>query len=520
MALRFRRRFWSPEDGVVTIPTPVDAPRLLAWNEPLADALGISADERSDDAVIAAFAGNAVDVIGAVEPMALVYAGHQFGHVVPRLGDGRAILLGEVCDVDGEHFDVQLKGSGPTPYSRGGDGRAAIGPALREFLLSEAMHTLGVKTTQALVVTATGEPVYREQTLPGAVVTRVARSHLRVGTFAYWAMRGDVSALRRLVAHAVDRHHHSATDSEDQALGLLDAVVDAQAQLVAQWMAVGFVHGVMNTDNCSIAGETIDYGPAAFLDAYDPERTFSSIDRQGRYAYGRQPEMAMWNVMRLGDCLVPVLARSQADADVAAAQRDVEHIVGRFPQAYAFARRQAFLEKLGVDGLQRANGAAADDDDDDDLIESLLMLMAATAADFTATFRALIDVVDGVPAEVALAPALPSSASPSAVAALFAWARRYRERIVTQVGAGAPLRRVTSAMRGRNPARIPRNHVVEAALVAATAGDLEPFRRLRLALQNPYSDDDKGNNTIADVVRALIAVPGEEQRAYRTFCGT
>ncbi len=524
MALRFVPGFWSPSGiddddapfGVAVAPTPVSGPRLVAWNEALAERLGLSAAERASDAVVAAFAGN--DVTGALpgaRPRALVYAGHQFGNFVPRLGDGRAILLGEVDSVDGEHCDLQLKGAGPTPYSRGGDGRAAIGPALREFILAEAMHTLGVKTSQALVVVATGEPVYRETPLPGAVVTRVARSHLRVGTFEYFGARGDVAALRRLVDHAIARHHHCATDSEDRVLGLVDAVVDSQAELVASWMAVGFVHGVMNTDNCSIAGETLDYGPAAFLDAYDPSRTFSSIDRQGRYAYGRQAQMAMWNIMRLGDALLPLLlAKGDDDAldnisddDVAAARAVVGSVVARFPAAFASASRRRFSMKLGL-----SDGAKVDDadvNDADAVIDDVLAHMADAGADFTATFRALADVIDGVPAEVALALAL--SASPTAAATrLVARIAAHRRHIVERVGAGAALAALSTSMRATNPAAIPRNHLVEVALSAASAGDLAPTIRLRARLQRPFDAQSADGDEI----------PGAEQARYKTFCGT
>src|SRR5271154_5032902 len=287
------------------VPTPVARPRLIKFNDALAAELGIDTSGLGPDALAAIFAGN--ETPRGAEPIAMAYAGHQFGHFVPRLGDGRAILLGEVLDRNGKRRDIQLKGAGPTPFSRRGDGRAALGPVLREYLVSEAMHALGIPTTRALAAVATGEPVYRNRELPGAVLTRVASSHIRVGTFQYFAARGDQEAVERLSAYIIDRHFPEARDSERPSLTLLQIVVERQAWLVARWMHVGFIHGVMNTDNTALSGETIDFGPCAFIDSYDPTTAFSAIDELGRYAYGNQPTIAQWNLARFAETLLPLL---------------------------------------------------------------------------------------------------------------------------------------------------------------------------------------------------------------------
>ena len=478
MPFRFDNRCsYDDRLGTDVDPTPVASPALLAMNDAVANELGLSDDERRAAATIAALAGNGR--LSGSRPRALVYAGHQFGHFVPRLGDGRAILLGEVITRSGDRVDVQLKGAGRTAYSRGGDGRAALGPVLREFLMSEAMHALGVPTTRALAAVSTGEIVAREEQLPGAVITRVARSHLRVGTFEYFAARGDTDGLRLVADLAVARHYPDAIDSENRATALVDAVVETQAALVAAWIGVGFVHGVMNTDNVSIAGETLDFGPCAFVDTYDPARTFSSIDHGGRYAFMRQPKIAAWNVGRLAEALLPLLHDDQHKAVSIANER-----VERFGDVFSAAFLAVFRRKLGL---------SVEEADDVSLIQDLLEAMASSKADFTGTFRALDDVADGA-RPFALAPALD------------AWALRYGARLGRE-----PSPKESSARRARaNPRLIPRNHLVEQALAAAHANNLTPFERLLGAVRRPYDDE----------VASIDEAPGEAQWRYRTFCGT
>lgn len=463
-------------------PTPVADPAWLAVNEPLGALLGLSEEELRSPELLRALAGNGA--LEGAEALALAYAGHQFGGFVPSLGDGRAILLGEVIDAAGARRDVQLKGAGPTPFSRGGDGRAAIGPVLREFLVSEAMHAMGVPTTRALAAVSTGEPVYRERVQPGAVLTRVASSHLRVGTFQYFAARDDREALATLTAHALARHAPEAQDAPSPALSLLDHALDAQARLVARWMALGFVHGVMNTDNCAISGETLDYGPCAFLDAYEPRRCFSSIDHQGRYAYLNQPRIAQWNLARLAEALLPLLGLPD-DAAVALLEARVADFSPRFARAWD----EALRAKLGLRDAR---------DDDRALAQDLLDLLAAHQADYTLSFRALTRyAADGDAQHLArIAPP----------GALDAWIARWEARSEGDRAARAEI------MRRANPARIPRNHRVEEALSAAVEGDLGPFARLRAALARPFDDDPD----FAD----LEEPPGASQWGYRTFCGT
>ncbi len=462
-------------------PTPVAAPRLVRVNAALARTLGIDPDELAGPEGVAVLAGNHVPRGAA--PMALAYAGHQFGHLVPQLGDGRACLLGEVVGRDGLHRDIQLKGSGPTPFSRRGDGRAALGPVLREYLVSEAMAALGVPTTRTLAAVTTGEAVWRETRLPGAVLTRVAASHIRVGTFQYFAARGDIEGVRLLADHAIARHYPAATGSYR---AFLDAVVAAQAELVARWLLIGFIHGVMNTDNCSIAGETIDYGPCAFMDAYDPATVFSSIDQAGRYAYGNQGRIALWNLARLAETLLPLLDGGEAAAKEALA---------------AFPRH---FQKAYFDGLRRKIGLSVERDGDDSLVQDLLKLMMEHGADFTQTFRRLGDAVAG-------------PAGDAAVRSLFgdgggfeAWAERWRSRLTREGDGPAAIRAI---MRAMNPAFIPRNHLVEAALAAAVEReDFGPFEELHAVLSRPFEDDP---------ARDRYSLPArEEERVLQTFCGT
>jgi uncharacterized protein YdiU (UPF0061 family) len=465
-------------------PDPAPAPHLLALNRALCADLGIDADalETEDGA---RWLSGAATPPGA-EPIAMAYAGHQFGGWVPSLGDGRALLLGEVVGRDGVRRDIHLKGSGRTPFSRGGDGKAALGPVLREYLVAEAMHALGVPTTRALAAVATGAPVYRETVLPGAVLTRVARGHVRVGTFQYLYARDDAEGLAALVDYCLKRMHPGA-EGPSPARALLDAVAAAQARLIARWMALGFIHGVMNTDNMSVAGETIDYGPCAFMDAFHPATVFSSIDRQGRYAWGAQPTIGHWNLSRLAQALLPVM-----DADPDAAQRSAQAAVDAFPDLYGAAWTAEMRAKLGLETAEATDGALA---------QALLKRMADDGADFTLTFRALAAAAEGDDA-----PFLERFTDRAAAAK---WLAAWRARAARD--AGDPAARA-DALRRANPAFVPRNHQVEKALTEAYEGDLGPFRRLHAVLARPFDDQPEA----ADL--SLPPAPGEEVRA--TFCGT
>ncbi|RWR14696.1 protein adenylyltransferase SelO [Paenirhodobacter populi] len=452
-------------------PTPVRAPTLIAVNRDLAERLGLDPDWLSGPEGVEMLAGNRMPE--GTTPIAQAYAGHQFGGWVPRLGDGRAVLLGEVVAPDGQRFDIQLKGAGRTPFSRGGDGRAWLGPVLREYVVSEAMAALGLPTTRALAAVTTGETIARDGfARPGAVFTRVAASHIRVGTFQFFAARGDIEALRLLTDHVIARHYPEA----DGPLGLLRAVVAAQAQLIAGWMAVGFIHGVMNTDNMAVSGETIDYGPCAFMDAYHPQTVFSSIDQQGRYAYANQPQIAAWNLAQLASCLLPLLG--EGDAAIDTATEAVNEFVPTF--------QQAWLQRFG-----RKIGLAAATEADLPLIQSLLSRMADNGADFTRTFRGL---VTGAARDEFIDPT-----------AFDAWEPDWRARLAGETDP-------QTMMAQANPVRIPRNHRIEAAIAAGVEGDYAPFHRLNAALAHPYDPDPE----FAD----LEAAPLNEERVLRTFCGT
>ncbi len=470
-----------------TTPTPVAAPLLLKLNRPLALELGLDPDDLNSAEGAEILAGNHVPP--GAEPIAAAYAGHQFGHFVPQLGDGRAILLGEVIDRQDRRRDIQLKGSGPTAFSRNGDGRAALGPVLREYLVSEAMASLGLPTTRALAAVATGEPVYREKLLPGAVLARVASSHVRVGTFQFFAARGNDAAIARLADHVIERHYREAATAPNPYRTLFECVCERQAVLVARWMQVGFVHGVMNTDNMSIAGETIDYGPCAFLDTYDPATVFSSIDRTGRYAYANQPVVARWNLARLAECLLPLL-----DPDEKKAVETAEATLASFMEAFEAAHLDGFRAKIGLETSRTEDGA---------LIHDLLALMAREKADFTSTFRGLGKAAESEEAE-------------AVVRALFddpirfdQWAIRWRARLKFESRSPAERRRAMDAV---NPAVIPRNHRVEKALAAAMAGDLAPFERLNEALARPFEDRPD--------FAEYAGLPPKHEMPYRTFCGT
>jgi uncharacterized protein YdiU (UPF0061 family) len=462
-------------------------PRLLALNEELAAELGVEREALRAPDGVAVLVGNAVPE--GASPVAQAYAGHQFGGFVPRLGDGRALLVGEVLDVHGHRRDLHLKGSGRTPFARGGDGKAAVGPMLREYLIGEAMHGLGIPTTRALSVVATGERVLREAgPLPGAVLARVAASHLRVGTFQYAATRQDPEVLRRLVDYAIARHHPEAAEAEHPYLDFLERVAELQASLVARWMLVGFVHGVMNTDNMTISGETIDYGPCAFMEAFDADTVFSSIDHAGRYAYGNQPAIAQWNLARLAETLL-TLIDPDTEAAIAAATAVLEGFPGRYDEHWNHGLRA----KLGVDGGPVRDAA---------LLADLPALLHAQRVDFTSFFRSLSASLRGDDA--------PAHALFSDPSAFRPWTERWRAEVAGQP-ADAPA--LAGAMDRVNPVYIPRNHHVEDALTAATAGDLQPFERLLDVVTRPF-DERPGLEAYVGPAPASFA------GTYQTFCGT
>lgn len=472
-------------------PVPVPLPRLIQLNFELARNLGLDPDALSSPEGVAILAGNRV--AEGSEPLAQAYAGHQFGHFVPQLGDGRANLLGEVIGVDGVRYDLQLKGSGPTPFSRAGDGRAAMGPVLREYIVSEAMAALGVPTTRSLAAVATGEEIFRETALPGAVLTRVAASHLRVGTFEYFAVRRDVEAIRTLADYAMRRHYPRAAQAQQPYRALLDGVVARQARLIAQWMLLGFIHGVMNTDNTSISGETIDYGPCAFMEAYDPATVFSSIDRNGRYAYGNQPRIALWNLTRLAEALLPLLEQETGsqEAALASATQALETFAPQYDAAY-------------LDGLRRKLGLFTAQDGDLELAQELFQNMAAGAADFTLTFRLLCDAAEAPETESRLRALFRDAESCDA------WSRRWRQRLTEEAASAGERAR---AMRQTNPVYIPRNHLVEEVIQAAVERqDFAPFEQLLEVVLRPY-DQRPGLERYAAPARP-------EERVLHTFCGT
>jgi uncharacterized protein YdiU (UPF0061 family) len=489
-------------------PLPVANPRLLKFNRELALQLNLGIDTLAEPALAALFSGNAVPP--GAEPIAAAYAGHQFGHFVPQLGDGRALLIGEAIDRGGVRRDIQLKGSGRTAYSRGGDGRAALGPVLREYLVSEAMHALGIPATRALAAVATGESVFREGALPGAILTRVAASHVRVGTFQYFAARDDVEAVRLLADYVIGRHYPHAKDDERPYLALLRVVTEAQASLIARWMQVGFIHGVMNTDNMAVSGETIDFGPCAFMDSYDPAAVFSSIDRQGRYAYANQPHAALWNLARFAETLLPIID-SKPDRAVELATEVVTAFSARFAER-------------SLTGMRRKLGLSTSEEGDSALIEALLDAMHRNQADFTLTFRALCAAAE---AEAGAAQAGGAQAVDAQLGeaqlgdararALFAnprdydaWAVKWRERLGRE--ASGPMERA-AAMRRVNPAVIPRNHRIERVIRAAVdAQDFAPFAEMSAVLSQPY-DPLEGFDSYADP-------PQPSERVLQTFCGT
>lgn len=478
-----------PELSIEWFPEQPPSPSSVVLNEPLAIELGLDPDRLRSPGGLAVLSGQAIPA--GSRPVAQAYAGHQFGGYSPRLGDGRALLLGDLVAPDGRRFDLHLKGSGRTPFARGGDGLAVLGPMLREYIVSESMAALGVPTSRILAVSATGGIVRREGPQPGAVLVRVASSHLRIGTFQFASGLGDDDVLRRLVHYSLRRHHPEAPAPDGDALGLLAAVRDVQARLVAQWMLVGFIHGVLNTDNVSIAGETIDFGPCAFMDRFDPGTVFSSIDSHGRYAYGNQPGITLWNLARFAEALLPVID-PDTDRAVARATSVLEEFVPRYQQQW----REGLAKKIGLDAIRTQDPA---------LLDELPDVLAAASVDMTSFFRCLTAEVAGDPgALVALL-----SASTADTRSLSAWLDRWRERTALDPH---PRAERAASMAEVNPVRIPRNHLVEAALSAATNGDLDPLHRLVDGLRSPFHDDP--------ALRDLAEPAPEDFGPYRTFCGT
>jgi serine/tyrosine/threonine adenylyltransferase len=472
-------------------PATVPAPRWLRLNRALAEELGLDADALASDEGLAVLAGNRVPE--GAQPVAQAYAGHQFGGFSPQLGDGRALLLGEVIDRQGQRKDIAFKGSGRTPFSRGGDGKAAVGPVLREYLISEAMHALGIPTTRTLAAVATGETVRRERALPGAILTRVAASHIRVGSFQFLAARHDTEGLRQLADHVIARHDPSLAGLEDRHLALLDAVMARQAKLIARWMSVGFIHGVMNTDNMTVSGETIDYGPCAFLEAYDPQTVFSSIDTHGRYAFGNQPGIAQWNLARLAETLLPLI-----DDDGDRAVLKATEVIDRFAQRFSSNWLNLHRAKLGL------REEPADDEPDRALINDLLALMHEHRIDFTLGFRRLSALLRGQDSAF-------QALWGDSAAATGSWRQRWQARLDAQA---EPPAAIADRMDATNPVYIPRNHLVENALDAAVESqDMRPFERLLAIIGSPYDE------RVEDTLAALPGTP-EQTAGFRTFCGT
>lgn len=465
---------------------PASAPQLVKLNEALASELGFDLEILRGVAADV-FSGNRLPA--GAQPLAQAYAGHQFGGFSPQLGDGRALLLGEVTDRQGRRFDVQLKGSGKTPFSRGGDGKAALGPVLREYLVAEAMHALGVPTTRALAAVTTGDPVYRETELPGAVLTRVAASHLRVGTFQYFAARGQRDHIAQLVRYAIERHAPEVSEHESPPLGLLTRVVEKQAELVSRWMLLGFVHGVMNTDNTTISGETIDYGPCAFMERYDPASVYSSIDHGGRYAFGNQPQMALWNLARLAETLLPLI-----DDDEERAVKRATEVLDRFRNVYVREQLRGSRAKLGLQ---------TEEDSDADLFQGLLELLQEAGADYTNAMRALASAAEGDSERFRALVETNARATALAEDWLAAWQTRL---------AREPAERAAESIRAASPLYIPRNQRVEDALTAATGGDYAPFERLLERTTRPFERTPGFDD--------LTEPAPPDSPPYRTFCGT
>ena len=460
-------------------PTPVPKPEIVITNTSLAIDLGLDFSDISPDAQAAMLAGNQMPE--GAEPFAQAYAGHQFGHFT-MLGDGRAIAWGEHLTPTGQRVDIQFKGSGPTPYSRGGDGRAAIGPMLREYLISEAMHALNIPTTRSLAVVTSGEQVYRETALPGAILTRVASSHIRVGTFQYAALQQDPKTIRSLVDYTIKRHPPRSVTKQNESLSLLESIIEKQVELITHWMRVGFVHGVMNTDNMALSGETIDYGPCAFMDTYNPGTVFSSIDHKGRYAYANQPAIAQWNLARFAETLLPLL-----DDDAEKAREIAEEAINGFGTAYKDKSLSMLRAKIGLFGESA---------EDESLMTDLLDWMQRQKADYTNTF---LDLTNDAPLK----------GEPYEDETFKKWHTRWQARLAKNT---EPLESSLSLMRANNPVVIPRNHQVEQVLEAATHGDLKPLKALLAALQKPYENSSD--------LKPYQSPPKPEEKIYQTFCGT
>ena len=460
-------------------PVPVRKPEMVIFNAPLATDMGLDFSGISTDVKAALFSGNIMPE--GSEPLAQAYAGHQFGHFT-MLGDGRAIVWGEHITPSGQRLDIQFKGSGPTPYSRGADGRAVLGPMLREYIISEAMHALNIPTTRSLAVVTNGEKVYRETGLPGAILTRIASSHIRVGTFEYAALQQDKGIIQTLVNYTIDRHYPWIKEEQNKTLSLLKAVIEKQADLITHWMRVGFIHGVMNTDNMTLSGETIDYGPCAFMDAYDPRTVFSSIDHMGRYAYANQPDIAQWNLARLAETMLPLL-----DDEIEKAADTTEEAVNGFGALYKDKWLSMMRAKLGLFGARA---------EDESLITDLLDWMQRAGADYTNTFRHLTEEK-------------PPQGKPYNDKTFKEWYTRWQAQLAKNT---KPLKSSLSLMRANNPAVIPRNHKVEQVLDAATNGDLKPLKDLLTALQEPYKNRPD--------LKPYQSPPKPEERVYQTFCGT
>lgn len=478
-----------PDFYVAHTPMAVDHPELLQFNESLADELGLSLEDAGPDRLASIFAGQ--EILAGSQPLAQAYAGHQFGHFVPQLGDGRALLLGEVIDRSNKRRDIALKGSGPTPFSRGGDGKAAVGPVLREYLVGEAMHRLGIPTTRALAAVRTGQSVMRPQPLPGAMLTRVAASHIRVGTFQFFAARQRFDLVRDLADYVIERHDPELADDPSRYLALLQAVAERQAELLAKWMLVGFIHGVMNTDNMTISGETIDYGPCAFMESYHPQTVFSSIDSGGRYAYENQPTIACWNLARFAETLLPLMD-DDSERAVEVASEVIHDFVPRYEASwFAGARR-----KLGL----ASNAREQDEQAELQLLQDWLQLLERHDVDFTLAWRRLADAATG---ETAPLEALFPTAEVVAP-----WLSRWRSHLPD------PASEVANSMRKVNPIYIPRNHLVEEAINGASEhGDLELFEKLLAAVCEPYEEQPEFD-------RYAQPAPREFTSCYKTFCGT
>ena len=480
-----------PEFVASVQPTAVHKPSLLQFNQSLANELGLDLEKLTADVVPRIFSGN--ELPADARPIGQVYAGHQFGNFSPQLGDGRALLLGEVIDRQGRRRDIALKGSGRTPYSRGGDGKAAVGPVLREYLIGEAMHALGIPTTRALAAVATGEPVMRERPLPGAVLTRVADSHVRVGTFQFFAARRQTEQVQKLADYVIERHYPEVSEDSHRYLSLLRCVTERQADLIARWMLVGFIHGVMNTDNMTVSGETIDYGPCAFMDSYNPQTVFSSIDRNGRYAYVNQPAIALWNLARFADTLLPLI-NADTERAVAEAMSILDTFMPKFKQHWYNGART----KLGLADTDKTESVS---ESQRKLVDDWIELLTKDQVDFTLAWRRLAEAAEGDTSELQSLFKVQTE--------LDAWLERW-----TEMQSGAESSQLASAIRAANPIYIPRNHLVEEALAAASNdGDLGPFEGLLEVVQNPFEENPQR-------ARYSLPAPAEFTACYKTFCGT